>query len=683
MSFKRLFVLLGAVLLSASSFSQQVKKRYKWKYLGPSVIPASNVDTGEWTSTGVGWIEDVLISDKWYASSITGGVYRSNNEGKKWVKLDKFNLQEGVLDMLKISDELFISTGLTHYDEKFGSGVYRSSNNGKTWQPTGLQFKPTDLQPVWALAHQNERTLIACTPENIYVSHDLGLNWSLSVTKTKCDFRSLLVSLDHSRIYAAGANLMTSADSGESWQDITDRLSVFTKKGTKPVDIQRIAICNDPSKVGRMMAFYADGRTAYVDESLDFGNTWVNLHTSKRIRRADVHHTEIAIPPNNPTTIVLGTYRAYVSTNGGKTFRVATIPEYGAKNFTHDDIRGLQLVDAGEFYLATDGGVFQSLDTGKTWNNVSGKGLNAMQIYGITLLRNGSLLVGCQDLGTFLVNGKEWLNLGDLYGDGGESYELQDHYIVQMGGTLRRMNQETLHGINFVHPPSGGRPFTSKLVAYPGAIDSFFYVGTDLWYNNDSKWVNKTKRLKGGEYEASGFDINPKNPNQLFFAYEQPTWNAKQLKNKFFKSTDTGKTWVDITQNLPILAWRHITSISSNPNNPNEVLVSLGTLDVEEIHKVYRSLDGGETWQNYSEGLPQYQTFKIVHIPNSTGVIVSMLDGIYYRNAQMKSWQKLSGKIPNIAIRDFDIDYDGRWLYAGTYGNGLWKLRIPRKMLKF
>ena len=49
----------------------------------------------------------------------------------------------------------------------------------------------------------------------------------------------------------------------------------------------------------------------------------------------------------------------------------------------------------------------------------------------------------------------------------------------------------------------------------------------------------------------------------------------------------------------------------------------------------------------------------------------------------MDKWQLLKGRIPNIAIRDFEFYLEKRVLYAGTYGNGLWKLKLPKKMLKF
>ncbi len=61
---------------------------------------------------------------------------------------------------------------------------------------------------------------------------------------------------------------------------------------------------------------------------------------------------------------------------------------------------------------------------------------------------------------------------------------------------------------------------------------------------------------------------------------------------------------------------------------------------------------------------------------------MSTVAGFYYRKNTMSSWEQVSGKIPNIETRDFEIDKKGKYLYAGTYGNGVWRLKIPKKWYK-
>jgi hypothetical protein len=64
-------------------------------------------------------------------------------------------------------------------------------------------------------------------------------------------------------------------------------------------------------------------------------------------------------------------------------------------------------------------------------------------------------------------------------------------------------------------------------------------------------------------------------------------------------------------------------------------------------------------------------------------LFLSTVAGFYYRNDQMKLWEPISGKIPNIETRDFEVDASGKYLYAATYGNGVWRLKIQKKWYKY
>jgi photosystem II stability/assembly factor-like uncharacterized protein len=319
----------------------------------------------------------------------------------------------------------------------------------------------------------------------------------------------------------------------------------------------------------------------------------------------------------------------------------------------HDDIRGTQIVSEYNIFLATDGGVFRSTDRGNTWVNVSGCGLTAMQIYGFTQLDDDRFLMGAQDMGYFLLDKKEWKHLGAYYGDGGDALQVQAGTMILMGGRAKLIDINSLKKSRSVHP-SRSNPFIAEYVAHPKSKDSFYYAGNELWLNTGEDWQNLVTSLPKSKNMISAFDVNASRPKQLFIAYHEPSWGSKNLKNKFFKSTDGGNTWLDISKNLPVLAWRHIESISTNDSNTNEIVVSLGITDESEINKVYRSLDGGVTWENYSTGLPPYETFKIEHIENgSTGLIVSTLKGLYYRNINLDRWISINGKMGPIAVRDF------------------------------
>lgn len=669
-SFFLVFVLVANVVQA-----QMPAKKYRWKQLGPFTTPPTNTAVGKSTAVGMGWVQDLLITKQgWFAGSMTGGLYKSKTEGKKWKKIDNDTVQLGTLCLLQVGDTVYRGTGVTHYDVDFGVGLLYSVNAGKTWQPTGLSFDPLQTQPLWDVAADEKGTMVACTPTAIYMSRDASRTWQEVYRDENVNLREVLID-SSGAMWACGTKLLYSTD-GQNWLDRTTALSLTSKLG-------RVSLVQDPQNTKRFLAFYGEKRKGVIDQSYDGGKTWNRLYSNRLISRADIHHTAIGIAPNDSNTIVLGTYRAYVSTDGGVSFKVATTPKKYAVNFAHDDIRNLYVLASNDIYLATDGGVFHSRDSGDTWQNKTGKGLTITQIYGMDQMVNGDLIMGCQDLGYFYYKANKWIHLGDYYGDGGDALQNSSGMNIMLGGRLRQIDLESKKRSVYIHPSTTASPFTAKLVQHPQGRDTFYYIGTDVWLYKNEKKVNLTKEIDGKREIVSGFDINALNPKQLIFAYNQPTWDKTKLTGKLHKSMDGGATWVDLTANMPLLAWRHVTGVATHTQHPNIITVSLGKLDDETIHKAMRSIDGGITWRDYSQGLPRYETFGIWAIPNTTGVLLASLQGLYYRNDKMDAWQQVKGKIPAVAVRDIAIDVKTRKTYAATYGSGMWYFKMPRKMLKY
>jgi photosystem II stability/assembly factor-like uncharacterized protein len=678
MYYRYLIFILILISLTANS---QICNKYRWKHLGPFTTPQSTANFGSWTATGQGWIEDVLITDKyWYAAAMTGGVYRTKNEGKNWKKVDADSIQLGTQCLYEYDNTIYRGAGRTHHGQDFGIGVLKSSDNGKSWRSSGLTFNNTEQKVVWDIEGNNRKLFALTDSELWYADRDSLDKWTLAYTAKDEDLRSVICDTkDDLHVIIAGKELYETTDGGVSFQIITKRLSLPASNND---ELQRIAICQDQNTTTRWLAFYGGRRKSYVDQSLDNGKTWSNIYANREVDRADRHHTEISLVPNHTEVIVLGTFRSYVSRDSGRTFSVSTLPVRGNKKFAHDDIRGITTNADGTIFLASDGGVFSSTDAGATWKNNSGKGLVVNQAYGIHLLSNDNFLIGCQDLGYMHYTKGDWKHLGRHYGDGGDALSTDRGVYLLVGGRIRLVDSITSEKYRNLHPRDRSNPFVAHFSEHPIDSSSFYYLGNNVWKNTNNKWTNLTEDIKGEEQPIRGFDINPKNPNQLFFSFDQPTWSTRKLIGKFFRSMDGGQTWKDITINLPIAAWHSITSVVSNPQNPNEVYASLGLMDTDQLNKVYKSTDGGDTWTNYSAGLPKYETIKVAYLKGANTLVLSTVAGLYYRGQYDKKWKLLSGQIPRIEVRDFEIDQKGKYLYAATYGNGVWRMKIPRKWYK-
>ena len=105
--------------------------------------------------------------------------------------------------------------------------------------------------------------------------------------------------------------------------------------------------------------------------------------------------------------------------------------------------------------------------------------------------------------------------------------------------------------------------------------------------------------------------------------------------------------------------------------------------DGETREKVYHSTDGGMTWKNISEGLPNVNTYCILYIPKSSGgVLLGTDEGVYFRNDHRDDWFHLKGEMPDLMVRDMDVQIDERKVYLATYGNGVWELGLRKWMRK-
>ncbi len=118
-----------------------------------------------------------------------------------------------------------------------------------------------------------------------------------------------------------------------------------------------------------------------------------------------------------------------------------------------------------------------------------------------------------------------------------------------------------------------------------------------------------------------------------------------------------------------------ITSIAVSNVNPEKVWITLSGYNTG--NKVYVSSDAGLTWTDYSDGLPNLPVNCIVYHNNSNDKLYVGMDvGVYFRDAAMPFWESFSSGLPNVQIREMEIQYSVNKLRAATFGRGLWESEI-------
>ena len=202
------------------------------------------------------------------------------------------------------------------------------------------------------------------------------------------------------------------------------------------------------------------------------------------------------------------------------------------------------------------------------------------------------------------------------------------------------VNADFLQGLRWrsIGPPRGGRV---PAVAGDPKNPLVFYMGTEgggVWktYDAGRYWQNVSDPyFKTASIGAMA--VAPSNPNVIYVGTGETSQHVDiQAGDGVYKSTDGGATWV----NVGLGATRHIAKIVVSPRDPNLVYVAAfgHEFSSNPDRGVYRSQDGGRTWQ------------KILYVSDRAGAVDLSMDPsnpkvIYATIWQFvrKPWSETSG----------------------------------------
>lgn len=151
--------------------------------------------------------------------------------------------------------------------------------------------------------------------------------------------------------------------------------------------------------------------------------------------------------------------------------------------------------------------------------------------------------------------------------------------------------------------------------------------------------------------------VHPKDSNIVWVAAQGPLW-SKGGDRGLFKTSDGGKTWKQV---LGDKEWIGVTDIVIDPRDPDRLYAAtwqrhrnvaayIGSGPGSGLH---RSVDGGETWEKLSKGLPEQQMGKIglAISPQQPDVLYAAIElerrtGAVYRSTDRgSSWEKRSDAV--------------------------------------
>ncbi len=193
-----------------------------------------------------------------------------------------------------------------------------------------------------------------------------------------------------------------------------------------------------------------------------------------------------------------------------------------------------------------------------------------------------------------------------------------------------------------VGPYRGGR--SAAVTGVPGK-PLLYYMGTTgggVWRTKDGgqSWSNLSDGYFGGSIGAVA--VSEWDNNVIYVGGGEKTIRGNVSHGYgMWKSTDAGKTW----KSIGLGDSRHISRIRIHPRNPDLVYASvMGHLaGPNEERGVYRSKDGGDTWENILYVSDEAGAMDLVMDPSNPRVLYASMWEFYRSPYEMSSGGENSG----------------------------------------
>nr|BFF36182.1 hypothetical protein BACT7_10440 [Tenacibaculum mesophilum] len=137
-----------------------------------------------------------------------------------------------------------------------------------------------------------------------------------------------------------------------------------------------------------------------------------------------------------------------------------------------------------------------------------------------------------------------------------------------------------------------------------------------------------------------------------------------------------GGSWEKISNSLPQNLW--VSRVIASKYKKERVYVTLNGYRFDDFTPyVYMSDDYGKTWKNISSNIPASAVNVIKEDPKKENVLYLGTDnGLYVSFNQGSTWEAFSNGLPNVAVHDLVIQPKAKHLLVGTHGRSLYKANI-------
>jgi photosystem II stability/assembly factor-like uncharacterized protein len=606
------------------------------------------------------------------------GVFKSEDAGKTWKHVWKQRGQIGTITVHPRDANTAYAAVLGHaFGPNRERGIYRTTDGGKTWKQVLFKDEHTGASDV-ALDPANPRVVFA----GFWQARRRP--WELTSG-------------------GPGSDLLVSRDGGDTWASLKKDAK---KHGLPAGDWGRVGVQVSPANSQRVFAVI-EAAEGGLFRSDDGGGAWTKVNDSRPLRQRAWYYHTLTLHPTNENVVYAPQVNLLKSIDGGKSFDKVGGPHHG----DHHDV-WIDPTNPLRMINANDGGVDITLDGGKSW---FAPPLPITQFYDVHAdTATPYNVMGCmQDLGSARGPSNSLKSGGIAVGDwravgGGEAGHVVSDpkdpnviYAGEYGGILTRYDARTGMARNVTvnqTNPSGIDPakhsyrfqWTAPVLVSSHAPGAVYHGGNVLFKSPDGgqTWAAISPDLTRNDKQKqqwSGGPITGDNTGAetyctIFALGESPKmagliW-AGTDDGKVQVTADDGKTWADVTANVPGLPdWGTVEYVEPSPHDVDTCTMAVDHRRMDDVRPyLWRTTDRGKTWTKISDGLPQDANVNVVREdPAVKGLLyVGTEHGVHVSHDAGKTWAKFQLNLPTVPVVGLQVKNGD--LVVGTSGRSVWIL---------
>ncbi|HEY3387857.1 MAG TPA: FlgD immunoglobulin-like domain containing protein, partial [Saprospiraceae bacterium] len=604
------------------------------------------------------------------------GVYKSTDGGNSWKNMGLKNSEHigRIVIHPKDPNTVYVAAIGPLWNSGGDRGVYRTKDGGATWEQvlkidehTGVNdivMDPTNPDVLYASTFQRRRhvfTYLGGGPQSsIYKSVDGGLTWnksaqglpSVDIGRISLAISPINTGVVYAMVEAAmnKGGIFKSTNKGSSWEKVSDYSSAgnyYVELVTDPVDKDRIYSMD-----------------TWMQVSNDGGKSWKNV--GEDFKHIDNHC--IWIDPTDNDHLLAGC-------DGGvyESWDLAKTWHYKA-NLPITQFYKVSVDNAEPFYNIY-GGTQDNFSLGGPSRTISGNGISNEQWF-VTHGGDGfetqvdptnpNIVYAQSQYGVLVRYDKQ----------SGEETGIQPH--ERDGEAAYRWNWDaplviSSHNSNRLYFAA------NKVFVSEDKGNSWSVISEDLTRQIDRNKLKVMGRVWGIDAVAKNQSTSqygnivslaesPIDPNLLYVGTDDGLIQV---------TTDRGKTWTKVDHIAGAPDTSFINMIIASAHDANVVYACFNHHKYGDFKPyLFVSKDKGKSWSNISSNLPERGSVYAIaedHV-DPLLLFVGTEFSCFVSNSGGKSWKKLSNGLPTIAVKDIAIQKRENDLVLATFGRGFYVL---------